>query len=609
MKKLCTLLFIFGTVCLASAQDARQVYAHSADSVVFLRHEIFLDPAKTTHAALWKQFEDFYQAKILGNYVPLASGTGFAIDTEGRILTNRHVVEVGDVAALRAAMTQVFSQAIDALPSVQFSPSAKLDLRGDLKALLGESAYRFSASAGTKELGPAQVLSVASSTEPDLALLQVKDWASTPLSLAATAAVGTGLVGADVVSLGYPLGMSLDALFKERVVTMNRGGVSAFRGTELLDVQHSAAISHGNSGGPLMTLDGQVIGVNTAGLDAAGGNSLFYAVSATRIRTFLKDHHWDSLVRWNDRLGVSPDAAVPVSVTTEPSGATVEADGRVLGTTPIQTNLAPGDYHLTFRLNGFEIPSADWKVSKEIATFRAEGKPAVEVRVVVPEGSGSFEVHIDGDDRHYVFSGGKPLMVLPGQYKVSINGLLSLSGVTVDLAAVHDPVTVDFGSLQRSAALKIRGWVPGAQLWIDGALGPQPAEGSVVLPVGVHTVKAAAVGLTPLLPTKITVRPEGRSFVTWLPQTGLDRRRDWCQTGAWLGAGIGGVMTILGFALGGDDMAINSTNNYQDYQSWKSATDLTRTIGIFTLATAALAQVYSGFFDRDYRAEQQEFNR
>jgi hypothetical protein len=65
---------------------------------------------------------------------------------------------------------------------------------------------------------------------------------------------------------------------------MNKGMISAIR-KEDLGIQHSAAISHGNSGGPLVDDSGTVLGMNTATVEE--GNSLFLALGADRIRDFL----------------------------------------------------------------------------------------------------------------------------------------------------------------------------------------------------------------------------------------------------------------------------------------------------------------------------------
>lgn len=66
-------------------------------------------------------------------------------------------------------------------------------------------------------------------------------------------------IGTDVAALGFPLG---------RPFTLTRGTVSALNaeqriGSRVLSnlIQTDAAINHGNSGGPLITQDGQVSGV------------------------------------------------------------------------------------------------------------------------------------------------------------------------------------------------------------------------------------------------------------------------------------------------------------------------------------------------------------
>jgi hypothetical protein len=60
-------------------------------------------------------------------------------------------------------------------------------------------------------------------------------------------------------------------------------------------IQHTAPISPGSSGGPLLNRNGQVVGLNTFGLRE--GNSLFFAVPVNYVRAALdtSDGKWASL--------------------------------------------------------------------------------------------------------------------------------------------------------------------------------------------------------------------------------------------------------------------------------------------------------------------------
>mgnify|MGYP002624120057 CR=1 FL=1 len=86
-------------------------------------------------------------------------------------------------------------------------------------------------------------------------------------------------VGQAAVAIGHPLGLDY---------TVTSGIVSAKRdGREL---QTSAPISPGNSGGPLIDRSGRVIGVNTRIIDPAAGQSLAFA---TRADLVLDADAWD----------------------------------------------------------------------------------------------------------------------------------------------------------------------------------------------------------------------------------------------------------------------------------------------------------------------------
>ncbi|MYB49671.1 MAG: trypsin-like serine protease [Dehalococcoidia bacterium] len=78
--------------------------------------------------------------------------------------------------------------------------------------------------------------------------------------------------GDEVIAIGYPrdTAMPRDLTLSRVIVpgeaSVTRGMISAFRYSSLMDaqlVQTDTAVSSGNSGGPLLTLDGQIVAMNT----------------------------------------------------------------------------------------------------------------------------------------------------------------------------------------------------------------------------------------------------------------------------------------------------------------------------------------------------------
>lgn len=138
-------------------------------------------------------------------------GSGFIIDADGYIVTNRHVVAGG------YSITVVLND---------------------------ERAYK------------ARVL--ATNERPDLALLKIEAGHTLP-----TVAFGDSdalRVGEPVVAIGNPLGLS-SSVSVGVVSALNRN----LNSTMIDDfVQTDAAINEGNSGGPLFNLKGQVVGVSWA---------------------------------------------------------------------------------------------------------------------------------------------------------------------------------------------------------------------------------------------------------------------------------------------------------------------------------------------------------
>ncbi len=147
-----------------------------------------------------------------------ATGSGFVLDDEGRIVTNSHVVDAADADGRISVV----------LPNGSQHPAE----------LIGQSpAY-------------------------DLAVVQVTTEGLRPARLGSS---GRLLVGQQVIAFGSPLGLTstvtsgiVSAL--DRPVTAGGGDQSSF----INAIQTDAAINPGNSGGPLVDLQGRVIGVNSA---------------------------------------------------------------------------------------------------------------------------------------------------------------------------------------------------------------------------------------------------------------------------------------------------------------------------------------------------------
>ena len=158
-----------------------------------------------------------------------AAGTGIIIASSGLIITNRHVV-----------------------PSGTTSVSVTL-------------------SDGTELKNVSVVGRTSDSDSLDVAFLKINDAKGHKLQPAVIGDSSTVQVGDDVVAIGNALGQFQNTVtsgiisgYGRSVQAGDSSGDSS--STENLDdlFQTDAAINEGNSGGPLVNLNGQVIGINTA---------------------------------------------------------------------------------------------------------------------------------------------------------------------------------------------------------------------------------------------------------------------------------------------------------------------------------------------------------
>jgi S1-C subfamily serine protease len=116
-------------------------------------------------------------------------------------------------------------------------------------------------------LKPTQVLA---DPETDVALLRVE---GSGLPLAPLGDSDRARVGQWVLAVGSPFGLS-QSVTHGIISARERGSVSLGTTIRIKDfLQTDAAINPGSSGGPLVNLDGEVIGINTAIASQSGANS------------------------------------------------------------------------------------------------------------------------------------------------------------------------------------------------------------------------------------------------------------------------------------------------------------------------------------------------
>ncbi len=214
-----------------------------------------------------------------------ALGSGFIIRADGLIVTNRHVIVGARVVRVRLPDAREF---------------------------------------------PAKILGADAVT--DIALLKIDVGHLPVLRLGSSAAVA---VGDPVIAIGNPFGLGQSV----------SAGIMSARARTLEDdpyidfLQTDAAINHGNSGGPLLTVGGTVVGVTSAIFSPSGGSvGLGFAIPAETVAAVIGQLETHGRVE-RGYLGISAQAITPSLAKalgmTKPTGAlitAIDAQGPAVGT-------------------------------------------------------------------------------------------------------------------------------------------------------------------------------------------------------------------------------------------------------------------------------------
>jgi S1-C subfamily serine protease len=279
-------------------------------------------------------------------------GSGFVIDKEGHILTNAHVVD--------GAQGSI---------SVSFSNNERVE---------------------------AKVIGVDNAT--DVAVLKV-DVPASALTVIPLGSSSDLQVGSPVVAIGNPFGQ--DRTVTSGIISAMARQIQAPNGFAINGaIQTDAAINHGNSGGPLLDMNGKVIGINSQ-IDTGGtgdGNvgigfavpvDLVKQVTAELMATGKAQHAWLG-VQLTD---VDPTLASQVKIGSDYgamiAGVTPESPAAKAGLTG-----ATGEVTIkgkTYAIGGDVVIAANGKKIENVADLQAavsSGKPGDKLELTLKTGSG-----------------------------------------------------------------------------------------------------------------------------------------------------------------------------------------------------------------------------
>jgi serine protease Do len=259
------------------------------------------------------------------DYTQRAQGSGFIISKEGHILTNNHLVGEADEVSVELVNGRMVKAKI-----------------------------------------------VGTDPESDVAVIQVEANDLTPVPLGNSENLR---VGEWVLAIGNPMGLS-HTVTAGIVSATGRSGLNI--ATYENFIQTDAAINMGNSGGPLINLNGQAVGINTAILGPGGGNiGIGFAIPINMARQIA-----DQLIK-TGRVERGYLGVVPQDLTEDLAAAfdLEEGKGVVLsqvtaGSAADKVGLQVGDIVLEFR--GTAIESAS-----QFRNLVAGGHPGEKVEMVI----------------------------------------------------------------------------------------------------------------------------------------------------------------------------------------------------------------------------------
>lgn len=253
----------------------------------------------------------------VGNWYNLVGGTGFLIGTEANaqyVITNDHVANA-------TSTNWLSDEVVEGMKTIS-GQDDYTKIKTKVRVVLKRDSY-------------IDATVIQSSSEADLAILKLEQpiYNRAPIALDAAAEPQSTEV---VYTLGFPgivQAYQDDKIYTSDDVTVTDGSISkvavssAITGSPISYINHSARISEGNSGGPLLNADGNVIGVNSWSA-STDQTSYYYSIQISEVTDLLDAMGIDYMkageaatAETNAEAEETPEATETPEVTAEPTEA------------------------------------------------------------------------------------------------------------------------------------------------------------------------------------------------------------------------------------------------------------------------------------------------
>jgi HtrA serine peptidase 2 len=230
------------SLCDSASQRTKSTKPNSnnaSNSAAFLTQNFIADAAEIASASVVN----------IVNVEGGSAGSGFSVSTDGFVVTNAHVV----ATASRSPLVITFWD-------------------------------------GRKKFGTVHALDTSS----DLAVVKLRDVTGEILPVAEIGSSSRLRAGEFVIALGSPMLLQNSVTFGIVSATARHGsdlGISKSRSDY---IQIDAAINQGNSGGPLVNVNGEVIGINTMKLAGGAGTIQFTPLHFTSLQFHFMSLYFNS---------------------------------------------------------------------------------------------------------------------------------------------------------------------------------------------------------------------------------------------------------------------------------------------------------------------------